>query len=722
MNSFRDFGSKLRSTFGSASPGNNAPNDAVAKPQQDSPDLQAPQERPSAEASGQDTGAKSRAESVRKQRPASTKGFVTYSSEPLNGNVPDGDPLTAWSRRKLDYKLVSPLNRRKFKVIVVGTGLAGAGCAAALGELGYNVVSYTFHDAARRAHSVAAQGGINSARAKKVDNDSLERFVKDTVKGGDFRAREADCFRLGEESVRVIDHMDAIGAPFAREYGGELRTRSFGGVQVSRTYYTRGQTGQQLQVAAARALQRQVGLGTVDLRTHREVLDLIVDDGRAKGVVVRDLYSGEIEAETAHAVVLCTGGYGNVYFRSTLAHNSNVTAAWRAHRRGAYFASPSYIQFHPTALPVSSHWQSKTTLMSESLRNDGRIWVLKNPGDDRPANQIPEDERDYYLERKYPSYGNLSPRDISSRAAREQIEAGHGVGPLRNSVYLDFRDAIDRLGKKTIEERYGNLFEMYFDATGEDPYTEPMRIAPGAHFAMGGLWSDYDMMTSVDGLFVGGEAGWGYHGANRLGANSLLSACVDGWFTLPYSIPNFLANHLGEAPLDLDAPAVQRTVEDVRARTEKLLSIGGTKGADHFHRALGDILYSDCGVARTESGLKNALKEIRALREAFWTDLRIPGTGRQLNQELERAGRIADYLEMAELMCLDALDRDESCGAHFREEHQTPDGEAMRDDDQWCFVSAWEHTDGDGLHPGQPVRHAEPLEFRAVPLQTRNYA
>ena len=643
------------------------------------------------------------------------------ASEPLDGRIPDGDPATAWARRKLDYKLVSPLNRRKFRVIVVGTGLAGAGCAAALGELGYDVVVYTFHDAARRAHSVAAQGGINAARAKKVDNDSLERFVKDTVKGGDFRGREADCFRLGEESVRVIDHMDAIGAPFAREYGGQLRTRSFGGVQVSRTYYTRGQTGPQRQVAASRALQRQVGTGSVDLRTHREMLDLIVKDGRAQGVVCRNLYTGEIEAETAHAVVLCTGGYGNVYFRSTLAHNSNVTAAWRAHRRGAYFASPSFIQFHPTALPVSSHWQSKTTLMSESLRNDGRIWVPARAGDDRPPNEIPEDERDYYLERKYPAYGNLSPRDISSRAAREQIEAGHGVGPLKNSVYLDFRDAMERLGKPTIKERYGNLFSMYFDATGEDPYTQPMRIAPGAHFAMGGLWSDYDMMTSVPGLFVGGEAGWGYHGANRLGANSLLSACVDGWFTLPFSVPNFLASHLGTAPLSLDDDAVRATINDVKARTEQLLSIGGTRGADDFHRRLGDILYTGCGVSRTVSGLETALNEIRSLRSEFWNDLRVPGTGRQLNQELERAGRVADYLEMAELMCLDALDRDESCGAHFREDHQTEGGEAQRDDENWAFVSAWEHVPGTPEHPGTPIRHAEPLSFETVPLQTRNY-
>lgn len=647
--------------------------------------------------------------------------LIDRATEPLDGKVPEGDPATAWARRKLDYKLVSPLNRRKFRVIVVGTGLAGAGCAAALGELGYDVVVYTFHDAARRAHSVAAQGGINAARAKKVDNDSLERFVKDTVKGGDFRGREADVFRLGEESVNVINHMDAIAVPFAREYGGELRTRSFGGVQVSRTYYTRGQTGQQLQVAASRALQRQVNTGTVSLRTHREMLDLVVKDGRAQGVVCRNLYTGEIEAETAHAVVLCTGGYGNVYFRSTLAHNSNVTAAWRAHKRGAYFASPSFIQFHPTALPVSSHWQSKTTLMSESLRNDGRIWVPARAGDDRPPHEIPEDERDYYLERKYPAYGNLSPRDISSRAAREQIEAGHGVGPLKNSVYLDFRDALDRLGKPTIQERYGNLFSMYFDATGEDPYSQPMRIAPGAHFAMGGLWSDYDMMTTVPGLFVGGEAGWGYHGANRLGANSLLSACVDGWFTLPFSVPNFLASHLGAAPLSIDDAAVRATVQDVKARTDQLLSIGGTHGADYFHRKLGDILYSGCGVSRTVPGLEKALDEIRSLRTEFWSDLQVPGTGRQLNQELERAGRVADYLEMAELMCVDALDRDESCGAHFREDHQTEGGEAQRDDENWAFVSAWEHVPGTPEHPGTPRRHAEPLSFEAVPLQTRNY-
>lgn len=640
----------------------------------------------------------------------------------LDGRAPEGDPATAWTRRKLEYKLVSPLNRRRFTVVVVGTGLAGAGCAAALGELGYHVVNYTIHDSPRRAHSVAAQGGINAARGRKVDNDSLGRFVKDTVKGGDFRAREADCFRLAEESVRVIDHADALGAPFAREYGGQLRTRSFGGVQVSRTYYTRGQTGQQMEVSATKALLRQVAAGTVELRTRREMLDLIVEDGRARGVVVRNLLTGEVEAQTAHAVVLATGGYGSVFRQSTLAKNSNVTAAWRAHRRGALFASPSFIQFHPTALPVSSRWQSKTTLMSESLRNDGRIWVPARAGDDRPANEIPEGERDYYLERKYPAYGNLAPRDISSRAAREQIIAGHGVGPLRNSVYLDFRDAIERLGVETIQERYGNLFEMYRDATGEDPYTVPMRIAPGAHFAMGGLWSDYDLMTSVPGLFVGGEAGWAYHGANRLGANSLLSACVDGWFTLPYAVPNFLADHLHEPLLDADAPAVRDAVAGVQDRTRRLLEIRGTHSADHFHAELGEILYEGCGVSRTAAGLAEALRRIRALREQFWTDLRVPGTGEQLNQELERAGRVADFLDMGELMCRDALDREESCGAHFREEHQTPEGEALRDDDAWRFVSAWEHVPGDDdVHPGEPVRHIEPLDFTTVKLQTRDY-
>ena len=634
----------------------------------------------------------------------------------LDPHLPDGDPRTAWERRKAEYKLVSPANRKKYTVIVIGTGLAGSGVAAALGELGYKVESFTFHDAPRRAHSVAAQGGINAARARKVDGDSLTRFVTDTVKGGDFRGREADVWRLAEESVRVIDHMNAIGAPFAREYGGQLATRSFGGVQVSRTYYTRGQTGQQLQIAGAQALLRQVERGTVKLHTRHEMLDLIVADGRAQGVVVRDLVTGRISVATGHAVVLATGGYGSVFFHSTLAMNSNATATWRAHCRGALFASPSFIQFHPTALPVSSHWQSKTTLMSESLRNDGRIWVPVTPGDERAPGDIPEAERDYYLERRYPAFGNLTPRDIASRAARTEIEAGRGVGPLKNSVYLDFRDAISRLGRAVIAERYGNLFEMYRDATGEDPYKEPMRIAPGAHFTMGGLWCDFNQMTSVPGLFVGGEAGNNYHGANRLGANSLLSACVDGWFTLPLAIPNYLAGLSGQPLLDADAPEATDALADVRERIDHLINNPGHSRPTTFHRRLGEILYTGCGVSRSEAGLKRALEQVQELREEFWRDVRVTGTDNRLNQELEKAGRVADFLELAELMITDALDRQESCGAHFREEYALPDGEAKRDDERWCNVSAWETN-----LAGQHRRYQEPLRFESVKLQVRNY-
>ena len=634
----------------------------------------------------------------------------------LDPHLPEGDPRTAWERRKAEYKLVSPANRKKYTVIVIGTGLAGSGVAAALGELGYKVESFTFHDAPRRAHSVAAQGGINAARARKVDGDSLTRFVTDTVKGGDFRGREADVWRLAEESVRVIDHMNAIGAPFAREYGGQLATRSFGGVQVSRTYYTRGQTGQQLQIAGAQALLRQVERGTVKLHTRHEMLDLIVADGRAQGVVVRDLVTGQVSVTTGHAVVLATGGYGSVFFHSTLAMNSNATATWRAHRRGAFFASPSFIQFHPTALPVSSHWQSKTTLMSESLRNDGRIWVPVTPGDERAPGDIPEAERDYYLERRYPAFGNLTPRDIASRAARTEIEAGRGVGPLKNSVYLDFRDAISRLGRTVIAERYGNLFEMYRDATGEDPYEEPMRIAPGAHFTMGGLWCDFNQMTSVPGLFVGGEAGNNYHGANRLGANSLLSACVDGWFTLPLAIPNYLAGLAGQPLLDVDAPEATEALGDVRGRIDHLVNNPGHTRPATFHRRLGEILYTGCGVSRSEAGLTRALEQVQELREEFWRDVRVTGTDDRLNQELEKAGRVADFLELAELMITDALDRQESCGAHFREEYALPDGEAKRDDKRWCNVSAWETNPA-----GQHRRYQEPLRFESVKLQVRNY-
>lgn len=637
----------------------------------------------------------------------------------LDSNEPEGDRATAWKRAKSDYRIVSPLNRRKFSIIVVGTGLAGAGAAATLADLGYDVTSVTFHDAPRRAHSVAAQGGINAARAKKVDNDSVSRFVTDTVKGGDFRGRESEAFRLAEESARVIDHMNAIGAPFAREYGGSLNTRSFGGVQVSRTYYTRGQTGQQLQVAAASDLARQVRAGRVKQYVRHEMVDLIVKDGVAQGVIVRNLLTGELKPLMAHAVVLATGGYGNIYFRSTLAKNSNASAAWRAHRRGAHMAMPSFIQFHPTALPISSEWQSKTILMSESLRNDGRIWVPKTKGDDRLANDIPEDERDYYLERKYPAFGNLTPRDVASRAAKEQIDGGYGVGPLKNSVYLDFRDSIARLGRDAIAARYGNLFHMYTDATGEDPYTAPMRIAPGAHFTMGGLWSDYQLQTSIPGLFVAGESGSAYHGANRLGANSLLSACVDGWFTIPYTVPNYLADKLGAPLLSVDDPAVGAAMEDSYNRFDALLAIEGTRPPRHFHRELGEVLYSGCGVARTKEGLTDAIAKIRKIRQEFYADLLIAGPVDRINQELEYAGRLEDYLQLAELMCVDALEREESCGAHFREEYRTETGEAQRDDSTWASILAWE-TNGWEDSPTF-VRHVEPLSFEAVPLDVRDY-
>ncbi|WP_370328088.1 fumarate reductase/succinate dehydrogenase flavoprotein subunit [Euzebya sp.] len=637
---------------------------------------------------------------------------------PIAGHVPAGDVAGLWDARCADYRLINPANRRRFTVIVVGTGLAGAGCAATLGELGYHVESFTIHDAPRRAHSVAAQGGINAARARKADGDSVTRFVKDTVKGGDFRAREADAQRLGELSVRVIDHLTALGVPFAREYGGALATRSFGGVQVSRTYYARSQTGQQLQIAGSQALLRQVAAGTVRLHTRHEMLDLIVADGRAQGIVVRDLVTGQVRPVMAHAVVLATGGYGNVYFKSTLAKASNATAAWRAHRRGALLAHPSFIQFHPTSLPLTSRWQSKTTLMSESLRNDGRVWVPLDPADvDLPPGDIAEDRRDYYLERKYPAFGNLVPRDVASRNAKAVLDEGRGVGPLRNGVYLDFRDAIARVGREVIAERYGNLFHLYADATGEDPWEVPMRIAPGPHFTMGGLWTDYDAMSSIPGLFVGGEASWAYHGANRLGANSLLSASVDGWFVLPWSIPNYLAPLLGTPVLDDDHPAAVAAVADVTGRVDRLLRIGGSRGPDRFHAELGEALTDACGVSRSAEGLTKGIDAIRDLRSEFWRDVRVVGAGSRLNQELERAGRVADYLELAELMCVDALDREESCGAHFRVEHVTPDGEAQRDDDRWAFASAWE-TPADG---GPPIRHDEALTFSAVPLQTRSY-
>ncbi|WP_311153504.1 fumarate reductase/succinate dehydrogenase flavoprotein subunit [uncultured Actinomyces sp.] len=649
-------------------------------------------------------------------RPLAPVDDLYTVGDDLDPRLPEGPPIEAWDRRRSEYRLVSPANRRALTVIVVGTGLAGSGAAATLGRLGYRVECFSLHDAPRRAHSVAAQGGINAARARVVDGDCLTRFVTDTIKGGDYRGREADVVRLGMESGRVIDHMEAIGAPFAREYGGQLATRSFGGVQVSRTYYTRGQTGQQLEIACAQALQEQIAAGSVRMHPRTEMLDLIVADSRAQGIVARDLLTGEVSAHTAHAVVLATGGYGSIYHYSTLAMASNATATWRSHRRGAAFASACMIQFHPTALPVSSRWQSKTTLMSESLRNDGRIWVPVRPGDDRPANDIPEAERDYYLERKYPAFGNLTPRDVASRNAREQIVSGRGVGPLRNSVYLDFRDALERLGRPTIASRYGNLFSMYLDATGEDPYEVPMRIAPGAHFTMGGLWVDFDQMTTVPGLFAGGEASNNYHGANRLGANSLLSASVDGWFVLPLAVPNYLAGLVGTTPLDADCPQAREAVADTRRRIEALLAVGGTHRPVWFHRRLGEILYAGCGVSRSEAGLRSAVGKVRSLREEFWADVRVVGDQARLNQELERALRVADFLELAEVMVLDALDRRESAGAHFREEYATPAGEARRDDDAWCSVSAWQ-TATDGSHE----RRCEPLSFSLVPMRVRDY-
>ncbi len=644
-------------------------------------------------------------------------GTVLDNAEPKG--VPTKD---MWQHQKDHMELVSPLNRRKFEVIVVGTGLSGGAAAAALGELGYNVKVYTYHDAPRRAHSIAAQGGVNSARGKRVDNDSAYRHVKDTVKGGDYRGRESDCWRLAIESGRVIDHMNAIGAPFAREYGGALATRSFGGVQVSRTYYTRGQTGQQLQLSTASALTRQIHLGNVEVFTHSDMVDLIVSEDengrRCKGIVTRNLLNGELEAHTGHAVLLATGGYGNVYEMSTLAKNSNAGAIMRAYEQGAYFASPSFIQFHPTGLPINAEWQSKTILMSESLRNDGRIWAPKEKGDDRDPNSIPEEERDYFLERRYPAFGNLVPRDVASRAISQQINAGYGIGPLKNSVYLDFRDAFERVGRQTIDSRYSNLFTMYEEAIGEDPHDGPMRIAPTVHFTMGGLWTDFNEMTSVDGLFAAGEASWTYHGANRLGANSLLSASVDGWFTLPFTIPNYLANHLGEEVLAPDSPEAVEAVNRAQNRIDRLMNVRGPNphGAEYFHRQLGEILYRGAGVARNVEDLTTAIEEIRALREDFWLNVQVPGDQNTMNQQLEYAARVADYIDLGELICVDALDRDESCGAHFREDHLSEDGEAERDDANWCFVSAWEPA-GDGGF----IRHAEPLYFESIPLQTRNY-
>jgi len=635
----------------------------------------------------------------------------------LDANIPDGPIAEKWDNHKFKMKLVAPHNRRRFDVIVVGSGLAGAAAAATLGELGYKVKCFTFHDSPRRAHSIAAQGGINAAKNYKGDGDSIERLFYDTVKGGDYRAREANVHRLAQLSVDIIDQCAAQGVPFARDYGGLLDNRSFGGTQVSRTFYARGQTGQQLLLGAYQALMRQVDAGTVELHPRTELLDVVVADGKAVGIVTRHLHTGAVHSWAADAVVLATGGYGNAFYLSTNAKASNASAIWRAHRKGALFANPCYTQIHPTCIPASDEFQSKLTLMSESLRNDGRVWVPQQSDDPRSPDQIPEGERDYFLERRYPAFGNLVPRDVASRAIKIEVDAGRGVGPLKNGVYLDFGAAIERLGRNVVEERYGNLFEMYERITDEDPYKVPMRIYPAVHYTMGGLWVDYNLQSTIPGLFVGGEANFSDHGANRLGASALMQGLSDGYFVLPATIANYLAGRLGAPKPGTDDPAFREAEADVRARTERLLSIGGTKPVDHFHRELGRIMWDNCGMARSRESLEKALAEIPALRDEFYRDLRIVGTGDTLNQSLEKAGRVADFFELAELMCRDALHREESCGGHFRVEHQTDEGEAQRDDDNFAYVGAWEFT-GDTANP---KLHKEPLVFENVHLAQRSY-
>lgn len=636
----------------------------------------------------------------------------------LDSKVPDQPIEDMWENHKFEMSLVNPNNKRKFDVIVVGTGLAGASAAATMAELGYNVKAFTFHDSARRAHSIAAQGGINAAKNYHGDGDSVFRLFYDTVKGGDYRSREANVYRLAEVSNNIIDQATAQGVPFAREYGGKLANRSFGGAQVSRTFYARGQTGQQLLLGAYQALARQVSTGKVELHTRSEMLDVVMVDGRARGIVVRDLVTGEITSHSANAVVLATGGYSNVFYLSTNAMACNVTAAWRAHRKGAAFANPCFTQIHPTAIPASEEFQSKLTLMSESLRNDGRIWVPKDPDDTRPANQIPEDERDYYLETKYPAFGNLVPRDVASRNALEQINAGKGVGPKKNGVYLDFRDAINRVGRDAIEERYGNLFEMYERITGENPYEVPMRIYPAPHYTMGGLWVDYHLQTTVEGLYAIGEANFSDHGANRLGASALMQGLADGYFVLPYTIGDFLADKLNEEKITTDHEAFQQAEQAVQERITKLLSVNGTRTVDWFHRELGKIMIEYCGLARSRDGLQKAIGEIQQLREEFWNDVRVLGSADTLNSSLEKAGRVADFFELAELMCIDALDREESCGGHFRVESQTDEGEALRDDENYSYSAAWFK---DGEDENSWTLEKEPLEFNYVKLTQRSY-
>ncbi len=636
-------------------------------------------------------------------------------STTLDAKIPAGPLAEKWRRHKDAIKLVNPANKRKYEVIVVGTGLAGASAAASLAELGYQVKAFCFHDSPRRAHSIAAQGGINAAKNYQNDGDSVQRLFYDTLKGGDFRAREANVHRLAEVSTAIIDQCAAQGVPFAREYSGLLANRSFGGAQVSRTFYARGQTGQQLLLGAYSALSRQIGLGTVKMFPRTEMLDLVLVNGHAKGIVVRNLLTGEISSHSADAVVLATGGYGNVFYLSTNAIGCNVTATWRAHKRGAAFANPCYTQIHPTCIPVSGDHQSKLTLMSESLRNDGRVWVPKQKGDKRRPQEIPESDRDYYLERKYPSYGNLAPRDIASRSAKEACDAGLGVGPGGLGVYLDFADAIGRAGQKTIEERYGNLFQMYEQITGENAYQQPMRIYPAVHYTMGGLWVDYNLMSNIPGLFVLGEANFSDHGANRLGASALMQGLADGYFILPYTIGGYLAESKDKRPAT-SAAEFGQAENDVRARTEKLLSNHGTRTVRSFHRELGGLLWEKCGMARNATGLQEALRRIPQLREEFWRDVNVLGSGDNLNQALEHAGRVGDFLEFGELLCRDALMREESCGGHFREEYQTPEGEAQRNDERFSFVGAWLHRDGQ-----EPVLVKEPLVYEQTQMATRSY-
>ncbi|SEE99382.1 fumarate reductase/succinate dehydrogenase flavoprotein subunit [Ruania alba] len=642
--------------------------------------------------------------------------FYTDGEPIADTKAPEVPMSQKWDQRRFDAKLVNPTNRRKRSVIIVGTGLAGGAAAATLGEAGYHVKNFCYQDSPRRAHSIAAQGGINAAKNYRNDGDSIHRLFYDTVKGGDYRSRESNVYRLAQTSVEIIDQCVAQGVPFAREYGGLLDNRSFGGVQVSRTFYARGQTGQQLLIGAYQALERQIAAGTVEMHTRHEMLDVIVIDGRARGIVARDMVTGEVETHMADAVVLGTGGYGNVFFLSTNAMGCNVTASWRAHRKGAYFSNPCYTQIHPTCIPVSGDHQSKLTLMSESLRNDGRIWVPRDGDDKRDPRQIPESERDYYLERRYPAFGNLVPRDVASRAAKQVCDEGRGVGPGGRGVYLDFADAIERMGRETVEAKYGNLFDMYAQITGENPYETPMRIYPAVHYTMGGLWVDYDLQSSVPGLFVIGEANFSDHGANRLGASALMQGLADGYFVLP----PMLSHYLAEAPFGeagADHPEAVATADGVRARIETFLSIDGSRTVDSFHRELGHIMWEYCGMERTKEGLTKAIGLIRELREEFWRDVKVSGVNEELNQTLERAGRVADFIELGELMCIDALHREESCGGHFRAEHQTEEGEALRDDENFAYVAAWEFG-GDG---GSPILHKEDLVYTEIEMKQRSY-